>query len=278
MMMCTVCGGDPQHGLALCLDCTGRLDNPVGLCIEHIAWMGAAPISSRAALIDQWGRPHYLRDQTLLGRTPDDGIAVLERSISRGHAEVIRGAGGWQVRDLGSHNGTHVDGVQITEPTTLKSEQIVALGDVAFYFLARPELTSIGAIAIATSDPMDRGHGESSAPGHVLRLVAPPGDVGGMIELDGVALRLSEIQFAFVTLLAERICAETELSALVRGFVRSSELLTDLPWDTSTPVSDNVKQLVRRVRSAMEAAGFDDIIESRHRFGYRLRLVPEQSR
>src|SRR3569623_3368564 len=61
---------------------------------------------------------------------------------------------------------------------------------------------------------------------------------------------------------------------LVRGFVRSSELIADLSWDTREPSENHVKQLERRVRRALVKSDIGDLIESRHRFGYRLRAIP----
>jgi DNA-binding response OmpR family regulator len=61
---------------------------------------------------------------------------------------------------------------------------------------------------------------------------------------------------------------------MVRGFVRTSELIADLSWDTRDPGDNHVKQLVRRVRRALIKAEIGDLIESRHRFGYRLRAIP----
>jgi DNA-binding response OmpR family regulator len=68
---------------------------------------------------------------------------------------------------------------------------------------------------------------------------------------------------------------ESHQSDLVRGFVRSSELIADLSWDTKDPSDNHVKQLVRRVRRALIKAEIGDLIESRHRFGYRLRAIPK---
>ncbi len=277
-MMCTVCGADPQSGRALCSDCAHRLDNPPGFCIEHIAWTEDPPSSSGAVLVDQWGRPHFLRDKTVVGRAPFTGIAVLERSISRQHAELYRDGDNWHVRDLDSHNGTLVADAPAEPSTALESDSIITFGDVAFYFLARPEPIPVGDIEIATAvKPVRRNEHTEAKTSTTLRLAAPPGNVGGIAELDGVAVRLSPIQFELITVLAERICAEADQSILVRGFVRSAELIEMLPWDTPDPVANNVKQLVRRVRTAMESAGFLDVIESRHRFGYRLRLMPQNT-
>jgi len=268
---CTVCRDEATAGEALCASCIRRLDNPPGLCPEQIAWTTGVPTATGAALIDQWGRAHHLRDTTVIGRIPGDGLAVLQSSISRCHAEVVRDGHQWSVRDLNSRNGTHVSGRAVAETSTLRSNDVVTFGDVAFYFLERTDLDVIAEIQVATEGrPGQRCVAQSNAR---LRLAAPPGEVGGIAEIDGVAVRLSAIQFAFVAILAERADSEDSVSHLVRGYVGSAELLNRMPWDTPTPVADNVKQLVRRVRSTLKAAGFGDVIESRHRFGYRLRLV-----
>ena len=70
------------------------------------------------------------------------------------------------------------------------------------------------------------------------------------------------------------MASETDQPDLVRGFVRSSELIAGLSWDTRDPSENHVKQLVRRVRRVLMKSALGDLIESRHRFGYRLRAVP----
>jgi DNA-binding response OmpR family regulator len=68
--------------------------------------------------------------------------------------------------------------------------------------------------------------------------------------------------------------AESSQPAQVRGFVRSSELLASIAWDTREPDDNHLKQLIRRARRLLIRAGLGDLIESRQRFGYRLRVVP----
>ena len=56
---------------------------------------------------------------------------VLEgEGVSRRHAEVTRDAGGFSVRDVGSRNGTIVNGRKVKRPTTLKRGDSVSLGKV----------------------------------------------------------------------------------------------------------------------------------------------------
>ncbi len=179
------------------------------------------------------------------------------------------------MRDLDSRNGTKVAGTKVNARAALSSDQIVTFGDVSFYFLAGRELHTSTKIQVDTAEQPRPPDPKPPPAGSTLRLSSPPGDVGGIVELNGTALRLSAIQFELVSVLAERIRAEADLGPLVRGYVRSDELLEVLPWDTAVPVANNVKQLVRRVRGAMYAAGFGDVIESRHRFGYRLRFMPD---
>ena len=83
-------------------------------------------------------------------------------------------------------------------------------------------------------------------------------------------LQLGATQFALLELLAERHLAERDQPQAVRGFVRTIEIISQLPWDTAHPEDNHVKQLVRRVRRALERVGIEDAIESRHGFGYRL--------
>jgi RNA polymerase sigma-70 factor, ECF subfamily len=53
------------------------------------------------------------RRSATLGRDPDCQIVVHDESISRRHAEVRCTDGGWCVLDLGSHNGTRINGWKI---------------------------------------------------------------------------------------------------------------------------------------------------------------------
>ena len=105
----------------------------------------------------------------------------------------------------------------------------------------------------------------------------PTGGGGGLIEVDGKQVQLTTTQFELMALMIRRMASESHQPELVRGFVRSSELIADLSWDTREPSENHVKQLVRRVRRALIKSEIGDLIESRHRFGYRLRAIPRQA-
>ena len=48
--------------------------------------------------------------ETTIGRDPSNGIFLNDMTVSRAHAKVIRNAAGVMIEDLGSLNGTWVDG------------------------------------------------------------------------------------------------------------------------------------------------------------------------
>lgn len=54
-----------------------------------------------------------------IGRSEDCDIYLPDRQVSRFHARISWHGGGYQVEDLGSKNGTHVNGQEIQSPVPL---------------------------------------------------------------------------------------------------------------------------------------------------------------
>jgi phosphoserine phosphatase RsbU/P len=75
---------------------------------------------------------HKLDGQNILiGRTREATLPLDSNTISRRHAEMVRDPfGRWWIRDLGSRNGTHVNGARITE-TVVKPGDLIQLGEFA---------------------------------------------------------------------------------------------------------------------------------------------------
>src|SRR5262249_60573331 len=88
-----------------------------------------------------------------------------------------------------------------------------------------------------------------------IKLAEPSGGGGGLVKVDNRELQLTPIQFELFALLARRMASEVDANAQVRGFVRSSELLGALSWDTRDPSENHLKQLVRRGGGGRGPAG-----------------------
>lgn len=293
--MCPVCRQRPAEVGVLCEECRDELSSPIKIMPEQIQLHGTRP--TMAALIDIWGRPHRLDPRTLIGRQVDgQGLAILEPSVSRHHAHLTLDNDEWTARDLGSANGTFQDDKLIGSPVAVHEGDRLRFGHIAFYFVedvARLPPPRLGRTMTATIRPSDRAAGEAAQafridalgeedrtdiglPVMSFKLHEPTGGGGGLIEVDGKQVQLTTTQFELMALMIRRMAAELHQPELVRGFVRSSELIADLSWDTREPSENHVKQLVRRVRRALIKSEIGDLIESRHRFGYRLRAIPRE--
>lgn len=68
--------------------------------------------------------------ETKLGREGADIVFGSDSGVSRNHAAIQNSGGQMTITDLGSTNGTYVNGVKITSPTSLKAGDLVILGTV----------------------------------------------------------------------------------------------------------------------------------------------------
>ncbi len=74
------------------------------------------------------GQRYAIGDALVIGRSSSCDIHVPDSEMSRRHAEVSSHNGGVVVRDLGSTNGTRVNGSMISAPTTLAAGDVIAAG------------------------------------------------------------------------------------------------------------------------------------------------------
>ncbi|MFI8292846.1 FHA domain-containing protein [Streptomyces sp. NPDC085614] len=72
--------------------------------------------------------PHPLR----IGRDPVNGLRLSHETVSRLHAELSLQGGMWVLRDLGSTNGTTVNGRRVTGAVAVRPGDMVAFGQMSF--------------------------------------------------------------------------------------------------------------------------------------------------
>ena len=122
------------------------------------------------------------KSQVTIGRNVACDILVNHKSVSRKHAEIVRLAEGYLLRDLGSQNGTFVNG-QRSQEALLSEGDTVAIGDVQFHFEAPRR-----AEAVAFDEPPQEhlsisqlltGEGNSVSIGETMVNRAPDPSEGG---------------------------------------------------------------------------------------------------
>lgn len=76
------------------------------------------------------GRRSWLESEHAVGRAPTCALRLPASNVSAQHAVVRWASEAWEIKDLGSRNGTFVDGVKLTpgEDTALKAGAAIAFG------------------------------------------------------------------------------------------------------------------------------------------------------
>jgi signal transduction histidine kinase/pSer/pThr/pTyr-binding forkhead associated (FHA) protein len=106
------------------------------------------------------GRTFQLPDQEpqLVGRS-SEALPLTDATVSRRHAELTPDRNAWYIRDLGSQNGTWVNGTRITARTRLKPGDQIKTGATLMVFgLAgrQPELDTVRIIKDSVKPTVDR--------------------------------------------------------------------------------------------------------------------------
>ncbi|HVU10692.1 MAG TPA: FHA domain-containing protein [Phototrophicaceae bacterium] len=85
------------------------------------------------------------KDIVTLGRDITNDIVINDPEVSRHHMRLTRGAGGFTVEDLGSTNGTFVNGQRLTGARPLRPGDMIGLGEtvtLAYEMAAAPSVAS----------------------------------------------------------------------------------------------------------------------------------------
>jgi Inner membrane component of T3SS, cytoplasmic domain/Domain of unknown function (DUF1707) len=73
-----------------------------------------------------------------IGRELACDMTLADDTVSRWHASLQRGADGWLLADLGSTNGTRLNGWRVTSPSPVTAGDIVTFGRMRFVLADRP--------------------------------------------------------------------------------------------------------------------------------------------
>lgn len=145
-VQCPVCKTFNPPGVMFCVDC--------GLIFDRALPADAfgAPAVQVPQLVETGGREHPIRPGlTIIGREGD--IALVDGKVSRRHAQITSENGTLTIEDLGSTNGTQVDGTKLNpgEKRNLRGGEQISFGGLELR-LAMPGEAGANATAVVSSN------------------------------------------------------------------------------------------------------------------------------
>ena len=104
------------------------------------------------------------KDEILIGRDLANDIPVPDAEISRRHARFIRKSDGVYIEDLGSTNGTFLNGVRLSSPHILRHGDLITLAQNTVMSFEQPPAASQAAAQPAAENLYEPTPAPRSAP------------------------------------------------------------------------------------------------------------------
>ncbi len=261
----------------MCRPCALEVVPCEGLIPDHVR-SNVEPTDAAAWVVDGFGAPHAIAQKTMIGRSQDGELVVLASSVSREHAELKHTDAGWTLRDLGSRNGTFVDGARGQGRVVLSNRSAIKIGEVALWFLAEVIHEPVAAPSMAT--------GSAAAALVRYNLAAQPLELcvvgsndlvagGSLLSRAAGAAEWSErglapLEFQLLRALCARAAEEAASPSTVRGCMPTKQLARDLPFQSKYANEENVRQVVRRLRGVLDELGIAAVLAVAPGRGYYL--------
>jgi hypothetical protein len=139
MIPCPACNTMVQPQTKFCTTCGSKVGGSVSMQAitpanapgATILMSGPSPVPVTAVYLTiSDGRQLPVQSVTSIGRDPhDNAIHINDGRMSRKHAQLEEQQGHWLLTDLGSSNGTLVNGRAITAPTPIRPGDQIQMGD-----------------------------------------------------------------------------------------------------------------------------------------------------
>jgi transcriptional regulator with GAF, ATPase, and Fis domain len=203
-----------------------------------------------------------IEKQATLGRSSDADLQLVDGKVSRQHCRFTIGSGGLEVEDLGSHNGTYVNGERLTAARVLAAGDEVAVGDSLFLVdggadAAAARFGDATLIVTPGSAPSETAPGAPATDGaEVARLAAAAAlaaELGGCSDLEAAAR-------AVLAAMEKALAPKRGFVLLWDGAQSLARPLVGRSADATVSVSRTVLDLAARRRRAVAV---EDAVEDR---------------
>lgn len=190
-------------------------------------------------------------EEFLIGRGSDCQLVLPERQVSRHHARITSIGGTYVLHDLGSKNGTHLNGTQVKGSTTLRDGDEIRIA-------LRVKLIFVGTdatVPLTMEEPEPHGNMELDKLQRAVRIqgqeLLPP---------------LSLAQFRLLEALFD-----------AKGAVVDRDSIVDIVWPGTDGIGvteQAIDALVRRLRDRLAELDDHDYVVTVRGHGFRLDNTP----
>ena len=146
-----------------------------------------------------------------IGRHPDNTVQVLDRIVSKEHCRITRGPhGGYVLRDIGSLNGSFVNGERVNEHP-LKTGDEITLGNTTLRFEDDEEPPqTVGNVTMMTDQLQSQVRSRVDASAHFL-------PAGQITNVDALRADYEKLRIAHE--LSQKISVDTDLDEILQKIV-----------------------------------------------------------
>ncbi len=133
-LVCFRCGALSDSSQVYCVACGYELSDKLSSA-DHFRGPNGRYVLARLTLQGAGGRSYRFHQVvTTIGRTNGNDLIIIGRTVSRKHARLWFDNGRWFLEDLGSANGTLINGMRIVQPMMLNDGDVINFGDEVVTF------------------------------------------------------------------------------------------------------------------------------------------------
>ena len=102
--------------------------------VSGLETAGLKTLLGKSTAASELKKRYMIYGQAVIGRAKTCDIVLREKYISSEHIRIWYEKGEWYLEDLGSRNGTHINGQRIRNRVMLDAQDEIVLGELHFVF------------------------------------------------------------------------------------------------------------------------------------------------